>query len=101
MSAAPVALPNQGNTYDFTLATSKAFGSNQMVQIGSKAALYLGDTNADGVITRADYNAYRQQLLQQSAYKNADVNMDGDVTIADFSALQPQMQLIGIPEVRY
>lgn len=101
MSAAPVALPNQGNTYDFTLSVSKAFGNNQMVQTGSKTALYLGDANADGVITRTDYNAYRQQLLQLNAYKNADVNMDGDVTIADFTALQPNVQLIGITELRY
>lgn len=101
MSDAPVLLPNSGNSFDFSQAVTKAYGNNQQILTGGKAMLFLGDADGNGVITRGDFNKYRQQFLQLSGYKEADFNMDGDVSSFDFSAMQPNMQLIGLPFLRY
>lgn len=100
LSAAPVTLPNNGNTYDFTLTASRAM-YNLQAELGSKAGLYLGDIDANGVINFADINRYRLQLLQLNAYRTADVNMDGSVTVPDFNTLLPNVRLFSNTELRY
>ncbi|HRI28233.1 MAG TPA: hypothetical protein PK239_14395 [Chitinophagales bacterium] len=105
MSSVPVTLPNTGNPYDFTTALAKAFGTNQMVQLGTNVwGLYAGDMNANGVITYADFNVYINQLQSGQfsfGYYKPDLNLDGSVTVFDFNLFRPNASVIGISLIRY
>ncbi|OWY22366.1 hypothetical protein BVG80_11100 [Sphingobacteriales bacterium TSM_CSM] len=105
MSSVPVALPNTGNPYDFTLSAAKTFGTGQTVQLNTNIwAMRAGDVNANGVITFADVNTLIAQILSGNTANNyflPDVTHDGNVNFADFSALQPNISVIGITPVRY
>jgi hypothetical protein len=86
MSATAVALSATSAVYDFTTAQTQAYGSNPMVLVGTKYALYAGDTNQSAIITAADAN-YLFGFLNNTSYHNGDVNMSGVVTAADANML--------------
>ena len=105
MSSVPVALPNTGNPYDFTLSAAKAFGTGQTVQLSTNIwAMRAGDLNANGIVTFADVNAFISQILSGNTASNyflPDVTHDGNVNFTDFTTLQPNVSVIGITPVRY
>lgn len=68
--------------YDFTTSQSSAYGVNPMQQVGSKFALYPGDSNASGNISVADANAVLGQL-NVLGYNIHDINLSGIVSAAD------------------
>lgn len=61
-------------SYDFTTASSKAFGNN-MKQVGSAWVLYGGDINQDGTIDNDDYTVYKSQF-GRDGYIPSDLNGD-------------------------
>ncbi len=105
MSSIPVALPNNGNPYDFTLSAAKTFGPGQTVQLSPNVwGMRAGDFNANGVITFTDFNIYYSQVLSgmtMNGYFIPDLTLDGSVTISDFNFYQPNAATIGISVVRY
>jgi hypothetical protein len=74
--------------YDFSTDSTQAFGSNMKMK-NSKAYIYSGDVNKDGVIdvsdlSNVDNSAY--QLL--GGYLSTDINGDGITDIADISFVE-------------
>lgn len=91
-SAAPVSIDDNPGFYDFTAASTNAFGDNVVLK-GSRWCLYSGDVNQDETIDGTDlqeidndaYNFIFGQLL------NTDLNGDdfvdgGDYLLADNNA---------------
>lgn len=78
-------------TYDFTNASTKAYGSN-MKQLGTKWTIFSGDENRDATIDASDLSdADNDALNSISGYVPTDVTGDdfvdaGDVSIIDNNA---------------
>ena len=68
---------------------------------GGINALFAGDTNAEGIINRTDYNKYVLQTGNTNPYLDSDCNLDGTVNSADFTTLRPNLQLCNVEQVRY
>lgn len=67
---------NNTMTYDFTNASSKAFGNN-LKQIGSKWCIFSGDINQDGVIDLLDLNSvFIDNVNGVTGYTSSDLNGD-------------------------
>ena len=92
-SAVPITLDATNVSYDFTLAASKAYGSNQQV-IGGVATLFSGDVNQDGLIEASDYaleeNGVSQFLF---GYVREDLTGDQLVEAADYSLIENNLLL--------
>ncbi len=91
-SATTLALgPYNAGVYNFTNASSKAFGNNQ-VAIGGAYATYNGDSNQDGTIDGGDLALVdNAAVFGDSGYLNTDLNGDdfvdsGDLSIVDNNA---------------
>lgn len=75
-------------TYDFTTASSKAYGSNMQL-VGAKWTIFSGDENQDGTVDASDLSdADNDALNSLSGYVPTDVNGDefvdaGDVSLID------------------
>ncbi|MBK9331649.1 MAG: hypothetical protein IPM96_04390 [Ignavibacteria bacterium] len=83
-------MPQQfsGNTlnYDFTTASSQAFGNNMIQADYSpvKFAIYSADVNQDGVIDLSDGSLIDNDAFNfESGYLPTDVNGDGVIDLAD------------------
>ncbi len=73
------------DTYDFTEALNKAFGSN-MIMVDDKATIYAGDVNQDDVIDAADVSLIDNDAFNFAAgYVNTDLTGDNFVDATDFS----------------
>jgi hypothetical protein len=73
------------DTYDFTEALSKAFGSN-MILVDGMATLYAGDVNQDDVIDAADVSLVDNDAFNfLTGYVNTDLTGDNFVDATDFS----------------
>lgn len=91
-SAAPVVMAAGGNyNYDFTTASTQAYGSNMILKAGAYC-LYSGDINQDETIDGADLSLCDNgSLIGLSGYVIEDVNGDnfvdsGDLAIVDNNA---------------
>jgi hypothetical protein len=69
-------------SYNFTIGQTRAYGSNALVQVGTKFCLIAGDADGSGDVTILDRALWRSQN-SQSGYLGADMNLSGDVTILD------------------
>jgi hypothetical protein len=88
MSAAAVALPNNGSPYDFTTAQSQAYGvGTPMADLSGAFGLYSGDGNASYGVTAADRNLVWRVENGTSGYLSGDFNLSGGVTAADRNLL--------------
>jgi hypothetical protein len=101
LASASASVSGQSLTFNFTTSPTQAFGINQQASVGSRAALFQGDMNANGVISVADFNLYTQQAATLNAYTSTDVNFDGAVTVSDFNGYLPNTSLIGVSAIRY
>jgi hypothetical protein len=80
------------NSYDFTTAASKAYGSNQAALGSNLYGLFTGDINQDLVIDAFDYLALDADIsLGSSGYYVTDLNGDGSVDAFDFLAIEPNL----------
>jgi hypothetical protein len=82
MSKDSLALTGSSPSYDFTTGQNKAYGSNALVQAGTRYCLIAGDADGSGDVTILDRALWRTQN-SQSGYLGADMNLSGDVTILD------------------
>ncbi len=76
--------------YDFTLAATKAYGSNQILVEPGVYALHTGDLNQDGIINFNDFNIENSTLSNGYfvGYFPGDVNGDGIIESIDYSWLE-------------
>jgi hypothetical protein len=82
-SSNPVSLISYVLSYDFTTASSQAFGSN-LVKIGTKWCIYNGDVNQDGLIDLSDLIAVDNDNANYvTGFAVTDVNGDGLVDLSD------------------
>ena len=83
-SAAPIAM-NQGDNinYDFTTASSMAFGNNMVLKAG-EYCIYSGDANQDGVIDATDLGLIDNDAFSfVSGYVSTDCNGDNVIDLTD------------------
>jgi hypothetical protein len=86
MSSSAVNLTASGTFYDFTTGQGKAFGTNPMIQVGSRFCLYAGDANSDGQITTLDFTPWLSAARSAlTGYRGTDFNCDGQNTTQDFT----------------
>jgi hypothetical protein len=84
-SANPVSLTST-NTYDFTNAANKAYGSNLFEIETGVWAIYTGDMNQDGNIDNVDYSNWELNANDfASGNYVTDLNGDGNVDNVDYS----------------
>ena len=82
-SSVPVNLSSNLNQYDFTTASSKAYGNNTILESG-RYCDYSGDVNQEGNIDLADLVAvYNSSSVFTTGYAAADVNGDNFVDLSD------------------
>lgn len=100
MSANALALPNS-TALDLTQTINVMGGTMQLANLGSnRYALFVGDHNANGLITVQDYNGYATDI-GVNHYKRGDFNLNGNTTVADFNAMQPNISKMAISYLRY
>lgn len=100
-TAAPFAVPN-ADWYDFTTAAEQAMGNNQQKQLSNGVfVLYGGDIDHNGIINFADFNLFFSDNPSIGQYLFTDVNKDSRVNNDDFIIIRPNLQVIGINNVRY
>lgn len=72
------------NSYNFSNAANKAYGSNQKLLATGVYGIYAGDVNQDGVVNISDRNIINDAYQTTSiGYLTSDVNGDGTVNISD------------------
>jgi len=82
MSANPVTKTNGIYSYDFTDATEKAYGGNQVDLGNGVYGMYAADINADGVVNETDINLWKQ-IAGKKGYLKEDANLDTQVDNKD------------------
>ncbi|HRQ53432.1 MAG TPA: integrin alpha [Ignavibacteriaceae bacterium] len=83
MTANTVELSKSPTLYDLTTASTQAYGTDPMKDLGGGIyGLYSGDTNISGIVTAADKSLVNSFNLS-AGYYNADTNFSGIVTAAD------------------
>ena len=93
-TSSPIFLSAIPSSYDFTIAASKALGSNQYEVEPSLWAFYSGDINQDGSIDAFDYILQDPDIVSGvSGYLNSDLNGDGTVDAFDYIILDPNIIL--------
>lgn len=84
-SATTQVFSNSTLSYDFTTASSKAYGNNLKL-VNGKWCIYAGDTNQDGFVNASDLTAvYNANVSGLSGYINTDITGDNYVDAADVS----------------
>jgi hypothetical protein len=80
ITSSPVSLGSPIVNYDFTTASSQAFGNNMKQMPDGKWALYGGDANGDGGIDGNDLiGVENDAFIANTGYILTDVNGDGGV----------------------
>lgn len=93
MTLNPVALSATPVIVDLSAPSTQTYGTNARKTVGSKAVLWAGDVNFDGVIKYTGANNDRDPILfsvggstpnatVSGQYRREDVNMDGSVKYA-------------------
>lgn len=83
MSGNTIALSASSPLYDFSTASSQAFGTNPMNEVSTgRWALVSGDANKSGIVTASDANDVFA-ALNVAGYNISDINLSGIVTAAD------------------
>lgn len=79
----PQQFSNKTLVYDFTSASTQAYGDN-MIQKGTKWCLFSGDVNFDGIVDISDIAFVdNDNLLFVTGYTLTDINGDNLVDISD------------------
>ncbi len=88
-SASPVSFTNESVSYDFTSATSQAYGNNLVKLKDGVYGIYAGDVNQDGMIDNMDIVKIQAKIKSfASGYINEELNGDGIVDNMDKVLLQ-------------
>jgi hypothetical protein len=90
-SSNPITLSNLTN-YDFTIAASQAYGSNQFEVESGVWALYSGDINQDWSIDAFDYLLLDPDIIAGAfGYVDTDLSGDGVVDAFDYLILDANL----------
>ena len=81
-SATPVTFNSNAASYDFTTATSQAYGGNQ-ISSNAIPSIYQGDVNQDGVIDLSDILAVYNDAQSFKTQPSTDFNCDGVTDLTD------------------
>jgi hypothetical protein len=85
-SALPIILNIGTNNYDFTIAASQAYDSNQVEVNSGVFAFYSGDIDQDEIVSLSDYSYWESDFLAFSYGDfSTDLNGDGIVDYSDYS----------------
>ena len=89
MTASPIFLGQQPEVVDLSQSTSALYGTNPAAVIGTRKAMWAGDTGGDNVITYTGVNNDRDKILiavgstnpngSVDGYLMQDINLDGTV----------------------
>ena len=95
--------PSTNMVYDFTNNVAQAFGNQQMKWLGpeSKAVLFTGDFNADGIIQTTDYDLWFVQPAAVQVYDLPDANLDGVIQVSDYDKWFFNKAKVGAVEIGY
>lgn len=85
-NATPLMIRAGNNTYDFTDASSKAYGANMAEVEPGVWAIFTGDINQDGFIDASDFPYFDTDNMNGvfGQYVATDLNGDGFVDASDF-----------------
>lgn len=84
-SASTQTFTNSILSYDFTTASTKAFGNN-LKQVGSKWCIYSGDVNQDGFVNTQDLNSvFNANINGVTGYNATDITGDLFTEISDLT----------------
>jgi len=76
-------------SYDFTTASTQAYGGNLRNLGGGRFALFSGDVNQDDLIESADYGAVENAVVGfLSGYQVEDLTGDNLVESTDYSLIE-------------
>ena len=94
---------NEDVNYDFTTSVDQAFGSGQQKwnNDGTKALMYVGDFNQDGIIQISDFDAWKASPAQLNVYSPLDGTLDGTVQVTDYDVWLPNKAKIGVVEIGF
>ena len=88
-SASAISLSAGSATYDFTTASTQAYGGNLRNLGGGRFALFSGDVNQDDLIESADYGAVENAVVGfLSGYQVEDLTGDNLVESTDYSLIE-------------
>ncbi|MEO8666837.1 MAG: M4 family metallopeptidase, partial [Ignavibacteria bacterium] len=86
-SANPVTINGESSHYDFTSASTQAYGENMML-VGKKWCIYSGDINHDGLIDLTDViGIFNDASIFTTGYVVTDINGDNIVDLSDLTAV--------------
>ncbi len=84
MSSIPATYSGGVYYYDFTTASTKAYGSNAQVNLGGgKFGMFAGDADKDGEIHQDDLDNVWNTDVGKNGYYQADMNLNGEVKNQD------------------
>ncbi len=91
-SANPVSFISPYVQYDFSSASSKAYGDNMLEVEPGVWAFFNGELNADDNIDLLDFSFLESDINDFAyGYFNTDLNGDGNVDLFDISVLEPNV----------
>ncbi len=100
--SATAIIASESVVYDFTIATTQAYGIEQQKQSGDGYALmYAGDYNQDGVIQNTDFDLWKEAPAINQVFANTDGNLDGLVQLTDYDRWFTNKSKLGINEIRF
>jgi hypothetical protein len=83
MSASKAVLSSDPPLYDFTTASNKAYGGQQIKLSQGVYGIYSGDGNGNGTINKSDENSVWKQQSGLMGYYGGDFDLNGGVNIDD------------------
>lgn len=87
MSGSALPLSEAGVLYDFSAASTQAYGSNSMAEVETGVfAMISGDGNSDGTVDEDDKLPWRSENGTPWSYsKGGDYNLDGGIDVLDLN----------------
>lgn len=86
--------------YDFTTGTSKALGTEQLVQVGGVHTMRSGDYDHNGIINNLDFNEWKKNAAAIDDYMAIDADGNGVVNNLDFNFWKANKSKLGSPEIQ-
>jgi len=87
-------------SYDFTTAVTQAAGIGQLKMAGSKAVLFAGDFDNNGVINNLDFNLWYSDNAAVNSYHSWDADINGVINNLDYNLWFANRSKVGIAEIQ-
>jgi len=94
ISSSTITLSNSSN-YDFSSSTTQAAGFLQQKMLNTKAVLYSGEYDNNGLLNNQDFNKWAQQNAIVNQYINWDCDGNGVVNNLDFNLWEVNKSKVG------